>query len=256
MRDLVNAFKALSNETRFRILNLLLVICRRKRVFSRKTKTWITCGCLALLFILLLTSCSNESETSPAATIRPLSQEVFRDGFDSQNGTWETYSGTDWGSASYKDGKFHIENYTASQYSSASRIQGQFSDFALEVEMELVSGSSASHQSVICRYNETGDCYIFCIDANGEYSIHKSFEGVATMLKTATPSSYIKTGLGVTNKVRVECIGKSLTLYVNGFRVAQVSDGKLATGQVGLAVKSASGEYTEVAFDNVVIGTL
>ena len=74
------------------------------------------------------------------------------------------------------------------------------------------------------------------------------------MLKTA-PSSYIKTGLGVTNKVRVECIGNSLTLYVNGFRVARVSDGKLATGKVGLAVKSASGEYSEVAFDNVVIWT-
>ena len=254
MRDLVNAFKALSDKPRPRILNLLLVICRRKRVFSRKTKTWITCGCLALLFILLLSSCSNASETSPTATVGPLNQVVFQDGFDSQDGNWETYSSTDWGSAFYKDGKFHITNNTASQYSSASRIQGQFSDFALEVEMELISGSSASHQSVICRYNETGDCYLFCIDANGEYSIHKSVEGVSTMLKTA-PSRYIKTGLGVTNKVRVECIGDSLTLYVNGFRVARVSDGKFATGKVGLAVKSASGEYTEVAFDNVVIGT-
>ncbi len=227
-------------------------------MLRRKTKTWVTYVCLPVLFILLLSSCTNESITpsvSPAATVGPLSQEVFRDGFDSQDGKWETYSGTDWGSAFYKDGKFHITNNTASQYSSSSRLQGQFSDFALEVEMELVSGSSASHQTVICRYNETGDCYMFCIDANGEYAIHKTVEGVSTMLKTATPSSYINTGLGVTNKVRVECIGNSLTLYVNGFRVAQVSDAKLATGKVGLSVNSQSGEYTEVAFDNVVIWT-
>ena len=220
-----------------------------------KTKTWITCGCLPLLFILLLTSCTNVPETPPTATIGPFNRVVFQDGFDSQDGNWGTYSKTDSGSASYNDGKLHIKDYTASQYPSESFAQGQFSDFALEVEMELVSGSSDSHQSVICRYNETGDDYMFCIRANGKYSIQKFIKGVSTTLQTATPSSYIKTGLGVTNKVRVECIGDSLTLYVNGFRVAQVLDSELATGQVALAVESKSGEYTEVAFDNVVIWT-
>jgi uncharacterized protein YaiE (UPF0345 family) len=179
---------------------------------------------------------------------------VFRDGFDSQDGNWQTYSsGND--SAFYENGKFHIKDYTASEYASGSGIQMQYSDFALEVEMELVSGSSASHQSVICRYNETGAFYMFCIDGNGNYSIQKYIEGVLTTLKAATPSSYIKTGLDVTNKVRVECIGDSLTLYVNGFSVAQVSDGNLVVGNVILAVESKSDEYTELAFDNVVIWT-
>jgi len=224
-------------------------------VFKCKTKTWITFGCLLVLFIILLTSCTNASETSPTATISPFNREVFRDGFDSQNGNWTIFSNTDVGSAFYKDGKLHIKDYTTSQDSSASFTQGQFSDFALEVEMELVSGSSESHQSVICRSNETGDGYMFCIRANGKYSITKYIKGVATMLKTATPSSYIKTGLGVTNNVRVECIGNSLTLYVNGFSLARVSDNTLASGTVGLGVESTGGEYSEVAFDNVVIWT-
>lgn len=221
-------------------------------MFSRKTKTWITCGCLALLFIILLSSCSNESETSPNATIGPLSQEVVRDGFDSQNGNFTTYSGED-GAAFYENGKFHIKNYTASVYPSASYIkQQQFSDFALEVDMELVSGSSTSWQSVVCRYNGLGDSYMFCINGSGKYSILKAVGGVATMLKKPTSSSHIKT---VANKIRVECIGDSLTLYVNGFRVAQVSDHTLVTGNLGFSVESASGEYTEVAFDNMVIWT-
>jgi hypothetical protein len=253
--DLGNASKALSDETRLRILNLLLVIYRRKRVFSHKTKTWITCGCLALLFIILLTSCTNTSETSPNATIEPLSQEVFRDGFDSQNGNWTTYSSGN-ESAFYENGKLHIKNSTASVYPSASYIkQRQFSDFALEVDMELVSGSTASWQSVVCRYNGMGDSYMFCINANGKYSILKAVAGVATMLKTPTSSSHIKTGLGVANNIRIECIGDSLTLYVNGFRVAHVSDDTLVTGNVGLSVESASSEYSEGAFDNVVIWT-
>jgi 3-keto-disaccharide hydrolase len=225
-------------------------------VFRCKTKTWITCGCLAVLFILLLSSCTNESTSSvsPTATVGPLSQEVFRDGFDSQDGNWTTYSSTD-GSAFYENGKLHIKNYTASEYPSGSYIQQQFSDFALEVEMELVSGSTATWQSVVCRYNGMGDSYMFCINANGKYSILKSVGGVATMLRTPSPSSHIRTGLGVTNNIRVECIGNSLTLYVNGFSVTQVSDNTLVTGYVGFSVESTSGEYSEAAFDNVVIWT-
>ena len=96
---------------------------------------------------------------------------------------------------------------------------------------------------------------MFCINANGKYAILKAVEGVATMLRTPTSSSHIKTGLGVTNNVRVECIGNSLTLYVNGFSVVQVSDNTLVSGIVGLDVESTGGEYTEVAFDNVVIWT-
>ena len=227
-------------------------------MFWCKTKTWITYGCLLVLFIILLTSCANVPETSsasPTATISPFNRVVFRDGFDSQDGKWGTYSNTDYGSAFYKDGKLHIKNYTASEYFSPSLLQGQFSDFALEVEMELVSGSSANWQSVVCRYNDVGDFYMFCIDSNGQYAILKSIKWVPTMLRTATPSSRIKTGSGVTNNVRVECIGDSLTLYVNGSEVAQVSDDKLVTGQVGFGVESTSGEYTEVAFDNAVIWT-
>ena len=223
-------------------------------MFRCKTKTWITCGCLPLLFILLLTSCTNVSETSPTATISPFNRVVFRDGFDSQNGNWTTYSGKD-GSAFYENGKLHIKNYTASVSPSLSYyIQEQFSEFALEVDMELVSGSSANWQEVICRYGPEG-CYMFCINANGNYSIVKSVGGVATMLRAPTPSSHIKTGLGVTNNIRVECIGNSLTLYVNGFSVAQVSDKTLVTGYVGFSVDSQSGEYSEAAFDNVVIWT-
>ena len=226
-------------------------------MFKCKTKTWITCGCLLVLFIILLSSCTNAPITppvSPTATISSFNRVVFRDGFDSQDGKWGTYSSED-GSAFYEKGKLHIRNYTASVYPSSSHIQQQFSDFALEVEMELVSGSSANWQSVISRYNGVGDSYMFCINANGKYSILKAIGGVATMLRAPTSSSHIRTGLGVTNNIRVECIRNSLTLYVNGFSVAQVSDNTLVSGSVGFSVESISSEYSEVAFDNVVIRT-
>jgi hypothetical protein len=202
----------------------------------------------------LLSSCNNGSETSPTATISPFKQIAFQDGFDSQNGNWTTYS-TQAGAASYKDGKLYIKNYTASEYSSASFREQQFSDFALEVEMVLVSGSSANRQGVICRYSSEGDYYNLGISADGEYLIQKFVGGVATWLKSPTSSSHINTGSGVTNNVRVECMGNSLTLYVNGIRVAHITDNTLVSGYVGFLANSSSGEYTEVAFDNAVIWT-
>lgn len=223
-------------------------------MFRCKTKTWIICGCLPILLILLLSSCTNGSETSPTATISPFKQVVFQDGFDSQDGNWETFN-KDYGSAFYQDGKLHIKNYTGLKYQSPSRTDRQFSDFALEVEMERVSGSSESWQSVYCRYSDENNYYIFRIGDNGKYWILKFVKGTMLTLRAATPSSHINTSLGVTNNVRVECIGDSLALYVNTFRVAQVSDGTFATGIVGFGVQSEGSEYTEVAFDNVVIWT-
>jgi hypothetical protein len=42
-----------------------------------------------------------------------------------------------------------------------------------------------------------GDSYMSCIDADRKYPILKAIGEVATMLRTPTPSSHIRTGLGV-----------------------------------------------------------
>ena len=58
---------------------------------------------------------------------------------------------------------------------------------------------------------------------------------------------------GETNRLRVDCIGNRLSLYVNGEIVAEVTDGDLASGDVGLASGTYDDPGTDMRFDNFVV---
>jgi hypothetical protein len=59
--------------------------------------------------------------------------------------------------------------------------------------------------------------------------------------------------VGAVNVVRVECVGDQLRFWVNGELLVDIVDDSLTDGDIGLGVASLGGEYSEVAFDNLVI---
>ena len=52
------------------------------------------------------------------------------------------------------------------------------------------------------------------------------------------------------NLLRAECVGKSLTLYVNGLVVKQVEDSDFSAGDVGLTAAAFNLAGTDIRFDN------
>jgi len=64
--------------------------------------------------------------------------------------------------------------------------------------------------------------------------------------------SNIKTGLAV-NHLRADCMGNTLTFYVNGFQLAQVQDSTLASGDIGLLAGTFAQPGVDVVFDNFVV---
>jgi hypothetical protein len=62
-------------------------------------------------------------------------------------------------------------------------------------------------------------------------------------------SDYITHG-AVTNHIRFDCVGSTLTLYVNGFVVDQQTDTDYTTGNVGLLAGTFKTPGTDVLFDN------
>ena len=64
-------------------------------------------------------------------------------------------------------------------------------------------------------------------------------------------SRHIRTDRNAVNALRVECVGTSLRLFVNGNMVAEIMDTNIARGHVGLSVDSLGGKFSEVAFDNI-----
>jgi hypothetical protein len=156
----------------------------------------------------------------------------------------------------YDGGQLHIMNYTASELAANTYSYQYFTDFVLEVETELVEGTDENWHTIGVRYQDTETSYSyydFSIGADGTYSITLFLEASMNPLVESKRSIHILKGQGVTNLIRVECVGSNLRLSVNGHLLSEVTDTHLQGGDIGLSAASYSGEFTHIAFDNLVV---
>jgi hypothetical protein len=65
-------------------------------------------------------------------------------------------------------------------------------------------------------------------------------------------SSVIHTGTA-RNHVRGDCIGNTLTLYVNGVKLAEVQDSSLGIGDVGILAGSFDQPGVDILFNNFIV---
>jgi uncharacterized repeat protein (TIGR02543 family) len=178
---------------------------------------------------------------------------LFSDDFSNPNsGDWDVYTDAN-GKVFYEDGWLHILNYTTASEDTESMLDGYFSDFALEADTKLVDGTDNNWHGVICRLQDLGNYYVCNISADGYYLISRFVDYDQVALTGPTPSSYINTGWDVVNTVRIECVGNSLSLSVNGHLLDTVYDSNFSSGKIGLLATSWEGDHSEIAFDNLVI---
>jgi hypothetical protein len=128
-----------------------------------------------------------------------------------------------------------------------------FTDVRLEVDAGKLGGPDENRIGLICRYTGT-DYYFFIVTSDGFYGIGLFSGGQAALLGQSEmqASNNIKTGLAV-NHIRADCLGNTLTFYINGLQVASVQDATLASGDVGLLAGTFSQPGADVIFDNFVV---
>jgi uncharacterized repeat protein (TIGR02543 family) len=201
---------------------------------------------------ITITMNSDKSLTAYFKTTAP--GLLFSDDFGNDNGVWDTFYNAD-GSVSYENGWLHLINTTLAPLPTVTCAGQHFADLILEVQTELVEGTIDNWHSVGCRYQDDGNYYEFSISADGYYCIAKWVDGESIYLLGAAQSSYVNTGVGAVNLIRVECIGTRLSLSVNGHLLGEVTDTTYSGGDIALAASGLSGSpyYTEIAFDNIVV---
>ncbi|MGC9399623.1 MAG: hypothetical protein ACP5HM_10870 [Anaerolineae bacterium] len=127
-----------------------------------------------------------------------------------------------------------------------------YRDVSLEATIRS-EGAVDNHYGLICRAGEQG-FYYFAVSADGYYAIFRHHEdGTLQPLneRAMVRSPLIHTG-GASNRLLAVCEGTTLTLYVNGERVAQVEDATLQKGDVGMAAGTARGASTTLVwFDDL-----
>jgi uncharacterized repeat protein (TIGR02543 family) len=177
---------------------------------------------------------------------------LFSDDFSDPSSGWVTYDEYD-GRVRYYNGCLYIKDYTTPEWAMYGEAQRYFTDFTLEVETWLVGGTDDNWHVVDVRWQDEDNCYAFGVSADGYYNVAKFVNGEHITLTDVTYTTYINQGVDAVNLIRIECIGSSLSLSVNGHTLTSFTDSSFSDGDICLAANALAGSFTEVAFDNLVV---
>jgi parallel beta-helix repeat protein len=176
---------------------------------------------------------------------------LFADDFGDESGGWWT-GVDDGGEVRYEDGELRIRDYTEPQPETVTRPGRRFTDLILEVESRLVDGTEDNWHGIYCRYNDSDNWYVAAFSADGYYTGLAMVGGERTEW-VKEHSDAIRQGLDVTNEVRLACVGSSIRFWVNGTLLIDVTDTRLPEGDIALDAESEDGDFTEIAFDNLIV---
>lgn len=132
-----------------------------------------------------------------------------------------------------------------------------FSDVHLEVDVTKLAGPDTNEFGLICRYVDTDNFYFLTATSDGYYSISKyvynptkgESEYFALSDDTFVATDYVNQG-SASNHLRADCVGNTLTLYINGQLIASATDNTFSSGDVGIMTGSYNEPGADVLFDN------
>lgn len=128
-----------------------------------------------------------------------------------------------------------------------------YSDVRVEVDASRLAGPSSSYFGVICRHQNGSNYYALMIASDGTYGIAKKSAGRLEWLVQSDMQSPAILGGTETNRIRADCIGNTLSLYVNNQFVASADDSEFVSGAVGVGAGNRYQDGIEAVFDNIVI---
>jgi len=202
-----------------------------------------------LSFALLISSCLPAQPTIPIKSGNPgdvLYQEFFAD----NTSGWDRVL-NDGGIMDYDSGGYRILVRQADMNFWATPSEN-FGDVRVEADMTRLNGPDENRAGVMCRY-QNGNYYFFIISNDGFYAIGKFTNGQAILIGQESMVQTDTIVLNGINHLRADCIGDTLTFYVNFTEVASTHDTDFATGGVGVLAGAFDEPGVDVLFQNFVV---
>ena len=199
---------------------------------------------MILILVLASLACLSTGVNTSANNV------LFSDDFTDTSKKWEQVSETsrttDYYNSAYR---ITINNFDSDTW--ANPKGESFTDTRIEVDATKNSGPDDNDFGVICRYTAVDKFYYGVISSDGFYAIMKmtSTGGAPIGSKNMAESDLITKG-AATNHIRFDCVGSTLTLYVNGTQLGQQMDTEYSAGNVGLVAGTFSEVGTDILFDN------
>jgi hypothetical protein len=167
--------------------------------------------------------------------------------------------GNDWydnGYCSFTYGNYQASETTAQMFQTCTARNTNFTDFAYEVQMEIINGYGGG---IIFRADNTSSqFYYWRISMNGTYSLLRYVDSEGTHAKTLKTGSIsaFHIGLNQQNLIAVVAKGNKINLYINKHFLISVKDATYSSGQIGMTAESTAGDLTEVLYSNATVWNL
>jgi len=204
---------------------------------------------LLLSIGLLLTAClpTSTAQTIPSGNPGDI---LYQESFADNTSGWDRIL-NDGGIMDYDSGgyRFLIREPKVNYWSTPGKL---FGDVRVEADVTRLNGPDENRVGLMCRY-QGGNYYFFIISTDGFYSIGKFIAGQAILLgqESMLPSEIILVD-GI-NHLRADCVGSTLTFYVNFTQVASVQDADFPTGDIGVLAGSFNEPDVDVLFQNFMV---
>lgn len=175
-----------------------------------------------------------------------LYQELFADNTSGWDRAINDGGIMDYDSGGYR---FLIRQPKLNYWSTPGKL---FGDVRVEADVTRLNGPDENRAGLICRY-QGGDYYFFIISTDGFYGIGKFIGGQAILLGQESMLQSELIMAGEMNHLRADCVGNTLTFYVNFTQVASVQDNDFPTGDVGILAGAFNEPDVDVLFQNFVV---
>jgi enamine deaminase RidA (YjgF/YER057c/UK114 family) len=173
---------------------------------------------------------------------------LFKDDFSTKRG-WFTNESDSYTLEFEKGGyRFLVLSMTNPIWSVRSN---PYNDVRIEVDAAQTAGSSDGYYGLVCRYEDGDNYYVLVVSPDGSFGIGKVRYGELSFLAFTDQYPGLLTPLG--NRLRADCVGNTLSLYVNGTKVLDAMDYDFVSGQVGMVAGNRSTPGTDVQFDNFIV---
>jgi hypothetical protein len=175
---------------------------------------------------------------------------LYSDDFsDSDSGWPQDRSGN--GVADYENGGYRILVDKDNTYYWSHPEQFFSQDLKVEADATVLGGPELNEFGVICRHLDEKNYYYFTISSQGHVVIGGLINDEYQTL-AEDDVDFVLPG-DATNHLEADCVGSTLTFFVNGQQALETSDSSIIAGDVGLVAGTYDEVNVDVMFDNLVV---
>lgn len=193
---------------------------------------------------------------TPIAISTAFPKTLFHDDFSNKKSGWDVLDDGDYTLAYVKGGYRIFIN--AQDGGQTSWIDNTYKNVNVEVDVKYTDGPDDGRFGVTCRAKDGVGFYSFEFGPDGAYSIEKYTSGKSKSTSEALASgSMDASGLDFASGVhlRGDCVGHTLTFYIEGQPVLQANDSTFTSGGTGLIARTGPSGDTgvDVLFSNYAV---